>query len=132
LENNNIPYRIMLIDDNEDIVTSFKIGLEENGFSVEAFLNPFEALARFKENDKRNYDLLLIDIKMPGMNGFELYRQIKKIDDKVKICLITAYVEIYNTLKQSYPEIKTTCFIKKPIETIDLVARLKQELKASI
>ena len=63
--------------------------LEENGFKVDTFTDPLLALQNFKEQDGM-YDIIILDIKMPEMNGFELYRQIKKIDDKAKVCFLTA------------------------------------------
>lgn len=74
-----------------DITLLYKTGLEKNGFLVDAFNDPFEALFSFKAG---KYDLLLLNIKMPKMNGFELYREIQKIDDKVKVCFITALLHI--------------------------------------
>ena len=126
----------MLVDDNADIITTFKVGLEENGFSVTAFQNPFEALRKFEASDERSYDLLLIDIRYEeyGIDGFQLYqkmRKIRKSDEKLPpVCFITAFSEYYITLKQSFPEISKHCFIKKPIQIIDLVGRLKQEILA--
>ena len=63
--------------------------LEENGFKVDSFADPLSVLKNFKE-ESGTYELLILDIKMPNMNGFELYMQIKKIDDKVKVCFLTA------------------------------------------
>ena len=83
--NNN---RILLVDNEPDIALAFKIGLEDNGFVVNAFNDPLLALSSFKQG---LYALALIDIKMPKMNGFDLYRQIRKLDDKVKVCFMTAF-----------------------------------------
>jgi PleD family two-component response regulator len=73
------PYRILLVDDEADISLTFSIVLEDNGFVVNAFNDPLLALSSFKQG---LYALALIDIKMPKMNGFDLYRQIRKLDDK--------------------------------------------------
>ncbi|HZD81856.1 MAG TPA: response regulator [Nitrososphaeraceae archaeon] len=82
------PYRILLVDDEADISLTFSIVLEDNGFVVNAFNDPLLALSSFKQG---LYALALIDIKMPKMNGFDLYRQIRKLDDKVKVCFMTAF-----------------------------------------
>ena len=82
MKNDDLNNRIMLVDDDVDITTVLKIGLEDNGFTVDTFNDPVEALSNFKAG---LHDLLLIDIKMPKMNGYELYQEIKKVDDKVKI-----------------------------------------------
>jgi DNA-binding response OmpR family regulator len=82
--NNNTNPRILIVDDDYDITLTFKIGLEEDsGFVVDTFNDTLLALSNFKAGI---YNLLLIDIKTPKINGFELCRQMKKIDSKVKVC----------------------------------------------
>jgi DNA-binding response OmpR family regulator len=81
--------RVLIVDDEPDVNLAVKIALEENGFQVNTFTDPFLALESFRK-EAGMYDLLMLDIKMPDMNGFELYKQIKKIDDKVKVCFLTA------------------------------------------
>ncbi len=83
-------YRVMIVDDEQDITTVFRIGLENNQFIVTTFNDPIEALSRFKPG---LFDLLILDIRMPGMNGFQLYHKIRDIDDKVKVCFLTAFEE---------------------------------------
>lgn len=117
--------RILLVDDEQDITFTFSIGLEDNGFVVDTFNDPQKALSSFKAG---LYDLLLIDVKMPKMNGFELYRNIEKIDDKPKICFITAFEVYYKSLRELFPTMKVDCYIKKPITTDELVERIKSEL----
>jgi DNA-binding response OmpR family regulator len=133
-DDNNTHYRIMLIDDTLDIITTFKVGLEENGFSVTAFENPFEALATLKNSNEITYDLLLIDIRYDGLDidGFQLYQELRNSGKKLPpVCFITAFQEYYDRVKQLSPEINNIkCFIRKPIQMVDLIARLKQELQA--
>ena len=117
----------MIVDDEHDIALAFKISLENNGFVVDTFNDPEQALSNFKAG---LYDLLLIDIKMPKMNGFELYREMEKIDNKAKICFITAFEVYYKSLRELFPTVKVDCYIKKPITTDDLVQRIKSELVA--
>jgi DNA-binding response OmpR family regulator len=123
--NSDKKKRILLVDDEHDITFAFSIGLEDNGFVVDAFNDPQEALSNFEAG---LYDLLLIDIKMPKMNGFELYREIEKIDNKPKICFITAFEVYYKSLRELFPTVKVDRYIKKPITTDDLVERIKSEL----
>ena len=85
-------YRVMIVDDEQDITTIFKIGLENNEFVVTTFNDPLEALSKFRP---RLYDLLILDIRMPGMNGFQLYQKIREIDNKVKVCFLTAFDEFH-------------------------------------
>ena len=82
--NNN---KILLVEDEPDIALAFKIGLEDHGFIVDAYINPKEASANFKPD---LYDLLLLDLKMPNLNGIEFYQRMKEIDKKVKVCFITS------------------------------------------
>jgi two-component SAPR family response regulator len=77
------------------------------------------------------YDLLLIDVKMPKMNGFELYREIEKIDNKPKVCFITAFEVYYNSLRELFPTMTIDYYFKKPITTDDLIQRIKSELVAA-
>ena len=125
--NSSKKKRILLVDDEHDITFSLRISLEDNGFVVDTFNDPEEALSNFKAG---LYDLLLIDVKMPKMNGFELYREIEKIDNKAKVCFITAFEVYYKSLRELFPTTKVDCYIKKPITTDELVQRIKTELVA--
>jgi DNA-binding response OmpR family regulator len=119
--------RILLVDDDRDILTTYEKGLEESGlFEVDTFDDPEEALSNFKNG---LYDCLIIDIRLPKIDGFELYDKMKAIDDKVKICFITAYEVNYRALRQVFPEPNLECFIQKPIEISKLVGRIKSELE---
>jgi two-component system, OmpR family, response regulator ChvI len=126
---NNRNARILLVDDEYDIALTFKIGLEDSGFVVDSFTDPSSALLNFKTN---SYDLLLLDVKMPKIDGFELCRQMKKIDDKVKVCFMTAF-----DVRKSDLKVDPTIFnnnnnskqiIQKPISIDDLVKQVKAEL----
>jgi two-component system catabolic regulation response regulator CreB/two-component system response regulator ChvI len=125
----------MLVDDNKDILTTFEIGLKEYGFDVDGFNNPFEAVAKFKASDEKTYDLLLIDLifgEPYNINGFQIYQQMRDSGITLPcVCFITGFPDYYDTLKPLSPEIDVRCFIRKPIEIIDLAARLKQEMRAS-
>jgi DNA-binding response OmpR family regulator len=123
--NNDKKKRILIVDDEHDIALAFKISLKNNGFVVDTFNDPEQALSNFKAG---LYDLLLIDIKMPKMNGFELYREMEKIDNKAKICFITAFEVYYKSLRELFPTVKVDCFIKKPITNDELIERITTEL----
>ena len=121
--------RILLVDNEIDISSAFKIGLEDNGFEVDAFDKPDAALSYFNQG---MYDLLLLDIKMPKMNGIEFYQKMKEIDTKVKVCFITAS-EIYyykEIAKGLFPVLGIRRLIRKPIKMENLVKELKQELES--
>jgi DNA-binding response OmpR family regulator len=113
--------RIFLVDDERDILILYKRGLEQNGFLVDAFNDPVQALLTFKPS---KYDLVLLDIKMPTMNGFELHREIQKIDDKVKVCFITGFVSYYESLKEIFDMPNIHCIIKKPIDIRNLIEKI--------
>lgn len=112
----------MIVDDEQDITTIFKIGLEKNEFIVTTFNNSLEALSKFKAGI---YDLLILDIRMPGMNGFKLYQKIRELDNKVKVCFLTAFDEYRGEFTRSFPFLdKVNCYLKKPITIQDLIKRL--------
>ena len=120
--------RIMVVDDEYDIARLFAIGLERNGFAVDVFNDPLSALSNYKAG---LYDLLLLDIIMPDMNGYELYNKIKDIDDKARVCFITAYEESLNDLKL-FTNLEVDCFIRKPIEIDNLVKIVRSKLEYTI
>lgn len=90
--------RIFLVDDDYDHTITFKMGLELAKFQVDAYNDSAIALSKFKPD---YYDLLLIDVKMPKIDGFELYEKIKEIDNKVMVWFITAYETYYRAIKEA-------------------------------
>jgi two-component system, OmpR family, response regulator ChvI len=119
--NNNAerPRRILVVDDDADVISTFKMILEMNGFEVDAYTNPTLALSNFKPN---SYGLLLLDIRMPAMNGFELFRKMKSIDSRVEVCFITAFEDYREEFKESFPTLdEAKYFIRKPKAIEDLV-----------
>jgi two-component system, OmpR family, response regulator ChvI len=122
-------YRILFVDDNNDILLTIKEGLEYHGFIVDTFSNPLEALSSFKPE---LYDLVLIDVKMPQMSGFEFHQELRKkatYGTQIKTCFITAYEIYFETLKREFPELYGGCFIRKPIKIEDLITKINEELK---
>jgi len=126
------PYRILYVDDNNDILLTIKEGLEYHGFIVDTFSNPLEALSSFKPE---LYDLVLIDVKMPQMSGFEFHHELRKktvYGTEIKSCFITAYEVYFETLKKEFPELYGGCFIRKPIKIEDLVSKINEELNQNL
>jgi two-component system sensor histidine kinase VicK len=121
--------RIFLVDDDYDHTITFKMGLELANFQVDAYNDSAIALSKFKPD---YYDLLLIDVKMPKIDGFELYEKIKEIDNKVMVWFITAYETYYRAIKEasstSKKEMISVPVIEKPIEIDKLVKQIKAEL----
>jgi two-component system, OmpR family, response regulator ChvI len=115
----------MAVDYEADITFTLKKELEQSGFSLDVFNDPIVALSNFKAE---YYDLILLDIKMSQMNGYELYQEIKKKDDKVKVCFVTASDIFLESPKQRFPRMDVDCLIRKPIDMDDLVNRINKEL----
>jgi DNA-binding response OmpR family regulator len=112
----NSKKKILIVDDEPDINFALKIVLEENGYDeVTTFTNPHLALDSFR---KGLYDLLILDIRMPKMNGFELYERMKKIDNKAKVCFLTAGERDRGSHREIFEENQ---FIRKPIENKELL-----------
>jgi DNA-binding response OmpR family regulator len=123
--------RVLIVDDEPDVNLAVKIVLDENGFQVNTFTDSFLALENFRK-EAGMYDLLMLDMKMPDMNGFELYKLIKKIDDKVKVCFLTAGEMNYEQFeKELSPVLDKNCYIQKPIETETLIERLNRIIASS-
>jgi CheY-like chemotaxis protein len=127
--------RIFVVDDEIDITTVFKLGLEEADLQVDVYNDPLLALSDYKPGI---YDLLLLDLKMPKMNGFELYKKIKDKEDdhnvhgKPRVCFITAYEGYRSQFNELFPNLdEVNCFLKKPISLPDLVKAVKSQLGLS-
>src|SRR5215469_6216363 len=124
--------RILIVDDNVDITTSFKTAIEDNNnttltkkIEVHTSNNPAVALSEFKPDF---YHLLLVDINMPNMNGFELSERILAIDINVKVCFMSCAAKLnYEALRDIYP-ISLGCIIRKPVSIDYLVKRIRSEL----
>ena len=116
-----------MVDDNPDVTFTVKTGLEASGlFEVDTFNDPELALSSFKPG---LYDLALLDFRMLKMYGYELYDEMKKIDDKLKICFMTATYQDYEALRAAFPTVEVECYIQKPVEIKDLVRRINAELQ---
>lgn len=125
--------RILIVDDDPDITLTFKTGIESANkdsqkpkFEVHVFNDPLEALSNFKSDF---YDLLLVDITMPNMTGFELAEKILEEDANVKVCFISARDLNIEALREVYPTITTGSFISKPVQMDELVRRVNSELE---
>ena len=122
--------RIMIVDDERLITIAFKRGLEAEGFQVDAFNDPEEALSQFRSGNNNNYyyDLIILDIRMPNIDGFQLAREIWQADNEARICFLTAYAIYENEAKRVFPKVRDYCFIQKPISIDELVSIIKQRL----
>jgi DNA-binding response OmpR family regulator len=121
--------RILIVDDEQDITSILKRGLEKYGYEIDVFNDPLLALSSFRAG---SYDLILLDIRMPKMDGFELYQRITQLDSKTKVCFMTAFEVYYDALKELFPDsYESICFIRKPIAIQDFVKRISKEMHRS-
>ena len=126
VNNTSNAKKVMIVDDEPDVISVLEIVLKDNGFEVDSFTDPIAALKSYSVGI---YDLLILDIKMPKMDGFELYDEIKKRDDNAKICFLTASEMYYkNSRIQKYFSLDKDLFIQKPITNEDLVEEINKIL----
>ena len=125
IEEKRLSKVVLVVDDDPDMTSVFSLGLQDEGFEVYTYNDPLEVLSQFKPNF---YDLLLVDINMPKMNGIDLSRKLLELDSNVKICFITAGEANIEALRELYPTRGIGCYIRKPVTIDELVRRVKAEL----
>jgi DNA-binding response OmpR family regulator len=130
---NKLLKKILLVDDEPDITFTIMSILNDNGFQIDSFNDPITALKSYKSNF---YDLVILDLKMPKMDGFELYTKLREQDPKVKICFLTAIAMFNEEFRKARSEIgkiiEQECFIQKPIKTEDLIRKLTSIMNLNI
>jgi DNA-binding response OmpR family regulator len=119
----NSKTRLLLVDDEPDITTVFKQGLVSHGYSVDAFTDPELALGSYEPS---SYDRIIIDIRMPKMNGFELARAMWHKDPDAKICFMTAFEIFEEEAEKVFKDLQTRCFLKKPMSPTGLVEHIEK------
>jgi DNA-binding response OmpR family regulator len=118
--------RILVVDNEPDITTTLQIGLEAGGFDVDAFTDPELVLSNFRPG---LYDLVLIDIMMPKMDGFELSERLKKVDPDVKVCFLTASEMYHEEIRGvQHCTLNKDLFLQKPISTADLIGEINKKI----
>jgi CheY-like chemotaxis protein len=125
--------KILLVDDEQDITAALNMVLEEGGYEVDSFTDPMLALKKFRGN---SYDLVIIDIKMPEMDGFELRRRIKRIDNDVKVCFITASELYYEEFRkrlglEEEHTLDKDRFLRKPIQNEELIKEISRIINSN-
>jgi DNA-binding NtrC family response regulator len=116
---------ILIVDDEPDITTVLRKGLENEGFTVRTYNDPVEALRKFSPD---TYDLVITDVLMPKLNGFELYSKMVKQDPRLKVGFLSG-LEIHDkTYKLAHPESNIAFVLKKPLSVVTLVEKVKSEL----
>jgi DNA-binding response OmpR family regulator len=121
-----VQARILIVDDEEDITSILKAGLEQAGFAVRTENEPLLVLEDFKPG---MYDMVLLDVRMPDIDGFTLYEKMREVDRKIRVCFLTAFDVAYLDLfKEKFPFLPDKCYIKKPVTVRNLVQMIKSEL----
>jgi two-component system, OmpR family, response regulator ChvI len=123
--------KILLVDDEPDVTKALTFALEDDGFEVDSYNNPLVALSSFKSN---YYDLAILDIKMPEMNGFELLREIRKEDETLRICFLTALTELrdhMSDINELGPAFVKNWVSRKPISNKDLLSDINRIMSTS-
>jgi len=125
VDENQITKRILIVDDEPDVCEILKKVFEQSGFNADSYDDPILALKNFKAG---SYDLLLLDIKMPEMDGFHLYREMKKIDDSVKVCFLTASEMYYERFRkeEEFAQMDKDLFLRKPIQNEELIKEINR------
>ncbi|MFY9871931.1 MAG: response regulator [Candidatus Nitrosopolaris sp.] len=114
---------ILVVDDEPDVCFVLEKVLGENGFVVNSYENPLLALEGFMA---RTYNLVILDVKMSEINGFDLYREIKRLDKKANVCFLTAREKCNGAYSDIFSSLPANCFIRKPIENEELVRRINE------
>lgn len=116
--------RVLLVDDEPDIVSVLKQGLKLKGFEVDGSTDPLKALEKFQPD---YYDIVVSDIKMPIINGFQLCRKIREKDSRVRIFFLSAFDIYAKEAEVMFPTLSSKTFIKKPIRYEELAEILKRK-----
>jgi DNA-binding response OmpR family regulator len=115
--------RILVVDDESDVCFALERILVVNGFTVDWYQDPLLALQKFKAH---LYDLVVLDIKMPELNGFVLYREIRRLDKMVKVCFLTAGEMYYGVYSDIFSSLPANYFMRKPIDNEELMKRISE------
>ena len=119
---------ILLVDDEKDILYTFKKILASEGYNVKAFVDPMEALTHFAKSEPSHYNLAILDIRMPGLNGLQLYYRLKAINRNIKILFVSA-LDAVSELTSILPDVKTiNDIIKKPVALDDFISTVRTAL----
>jgi DNA-binding response OmpR family regulator len=124
--NNQRKKKILFVNDDADTTAVMKVGLNRHGFEVDTFVDSKLALQNFKAGV---YDLLLLDVLTKGLDGFELYDKMRKIDENIQICFISASNTFYEKYKSLYPGTQKERFIQKPIKIKELANTIESILR---
>ncbi|HEU4446234.1 MAG TPA: response regulator [Nitrososphaeraceae archaeon] len=116
--------KILVVDDEPDMTRMLKMALEREGFLIDTYNDPVLALENFRPN---HFDLVILDVKMPKMDGFALYNRLRKMDHDTKICFLTASSETYRQelIKQNHCEIDKELLWEMPLPIKEIIAKIR-------
>ena len=122
--------RILLVDDEPDLRNTIERGLQLSGCIVESEGHPDNVLSKFRPSQ---YDIVILDVGMPEMDGFELYERLARIDTQIKVCFLTAYdAEYFREFRKRFPRVPEECFLRKPVGIKELLNTVKSQLDTAI
>ena len=127
----NKQYNILLIDDEEDILYTYHSLLKKEGYQVHSYSNPIEALENLAKKNSHNYDLVVMDIRMPGVSGIKLFYRFKAIDPYLNILFVTA-LDLVGEFVEALPEIRMTEIVRKPLSGEQFLSIIKKKLSKPI
>ena len=120
--------KILIVDDENDVGLALKRILERNSFSVDYYSDPMSALNSYRVG---YYDLAIFDIRMPGIDGTELYKRIRELDKQVKVCFVSAYEITVDELARILPDYILNCLFKKPVHSKFFIEKVSEVLSAT-
>ena len=125
----NLQKNILLVDDEPDVILSYKSILIEEGYNVNAFTDPRETLRHFAQLDPLYYKLILLDIRMPNLNGFQLYYRLKAISPNIRVLFVSA-LDAAQEMVSILPDVKLDDIVRKPIDNEQFLRKVKMTLSA--
>jgi CheY-like chemotaxis protein len=120
-------YAGLLVDDEQDVLYSFHEALTSNGYDVETFSDSQEAFKRFSEVSRSHFELVILDVRMPGLNGLELYTRLKWINSSIKVLFVSP-LDVVPELVSMFPDVKKDDILRKPVSTEEFINSVKTAL----
>ena len=118
---------IMFVDDEEDVLVTYRSFLDDQDYKIESFTDSETALKHFAGNNAYDYDLIILDIRMPGLNGLQLYCKLKEMNIAIKVLFVSA-LDAIDEILSVLPEVKPKNIIRKPVQRKDFVSAIKRAL----
>ena len=121
--------KIMLVDDEADVLTAFKMMLADSGYDVESFQDAEHALVEFARSPSDSYSVVILDVRMPKINGLQMFQRIKAINSRTRVIFVTA-LDAIDELKTLLPDSSTNIVLKKPVQKEQMVTKIRTLVNA--